>query len=187
LARRMATSAAWVGLPDAEVVARVLDGDGETFAVLVERYRRAFGQYASGVCGDPDVAADAMQEAFIRAFEALDTCRDPERFGAWFFRILTNQCHNHRTRRRVHQALETVTLTEPRSADDRLRDREIREAIAAALDELSPEQRDAFVLREIEGRAYAEMAELLDEREDTLRMRVHRARDAVRRRLEAIV
>jgi tRNA (guanine37-N1)-methyltransferase len=68
---------------------------------------------AAAVCGDPDVAADAMQEAFIRAFDALATCRRPDRFGAWFFQILRNQCLNHRTRRRRHEPLESVQAAGP--------------------------------------------------------------------------
>jgi RNA polymerase sigma-70 factor (ECF subfamily) len=183
----MELGAARRGLSDAEVVARVLNGDVERYAVLVERYRTAFGRYATAVCGDPDLAADAMQEAFIRAYDGLAGCREPARFGAWFFRILTNQCRNHRSRRRVHLPLEAVRAAAPERADDRVGAAEIRAAIAAALDRLVPEQREAFVLRHLDDRSYADMAQLLGEREDTLRMRVHRAREAVRQRLEGVL
>lgn len=166
------------------MVACVLQGDVESYAVLVERYRRAFGRYAAAVCGDPDLAADAMQEAFIRAYDALARCREPARFGAWFFRILTNQCRNHRDRRRDHLPLEAVRAPAPQRADDAVSVAEIRAAIADALDRLAPAQREAFVLRHLDDRSYGEMARLLGEREDTLRMRVHRAREAVRARLE---
>lgn len=174
------------GWSDGNVVRRVLAGDTDAFAVLVTRYREAFGRYAAAVCGDPDLAADAMQEAFIRAYDALESCRTPERFGAWFHRILTNQCRNHRDRRQPH-----ASLTEGRGAavateraDERVEQAAMRDAIGAALDELSAEQREAFVLRHVEGRSYPEMAALTGDREDTLRMRVHRAREAMQRRLE---
>jgi RNA polymerase sigma-70 factor (ECF subfamily) len=173
-------------LSDGEVVACVLGGDVDGFAILVERYRSAFGRYATAMCGDPDLAADAMQEAFIRAYDRLAACRVPARFGAWFFRILTNQCLNHRNRRRMHQPLETVQAVARERADDRLHAAETRSVIAAALDALAPEQRQAFVLRHVDDRSYGEMARLLGEREDTLRMRVHRARQAVRARLEEV-
>jgi RNA polymerase sigma-70 factor (ECF subfamily) len=175
------------GAPDGEVVRRVLGGDVEAFAGLVGRYREAFGRYAVAVCGDEDLAADAMQEAFIRAFQSLETCRNPDRFGAWFFRILTNQCRNHRRRWKVHEPLDGAVidgLAAGDTADRELKRAELRAAIDRAMDRLSAEQREAFVLRHVEGRSYGEMAELVDEREDVLRMRVHRAREQMQRFLE---
>jgi RNA polymerase sigma-70 factor (ECF subfamily) len=170
---------------DAVIVRQVLQGDREAFGVLVQRYRAAFGRCAVGLCGDPDLAADAMQESFIRAFDSLASCDHPDRFGAWFFRILRNQCHNHRTRRRVHISLDDVRSPAPTRTDARAEQADLRARLEAALGRLPPRQRDAFVLRHVEGRSYSEMAQLLGEREDRLRMRVHRARDAVRRELEA--
>ena len=172
---------------DAEAVGRVLEGDVEAYRVLVERYRTAYGRMAAALCGDADLAADAMQEAFIRAYDALATCERPDRFGAWFHRILRNQCTNHRTRRRQHAPLDAQQLASSHRTDDGLRRSELRAAIQAAIDALTPDQREAFVLRHVEGRPYGEMAALLDEREDALRMRVHRARDAVRRQLEGVL
>jgi RNA polymerase sigma-70 factor (ECF subfamily) len=171
---------------DGAVVRRVLDGDREAFGLLVERYRAAFGRFAAAFCGDEDLAADAMQEAFIRAYDALATCDRPDRFGAWFFRILRNQCHNHRTRRRPHVALQDVALAAPDRSDAVAERGEIRERVGRALREVSPEQREAFVLRHVMGWSYAEMAEQLGEREETMRMRVHRARDALRQKLEVL-
>ena len=136
---------------------------------------------------DVDVAADAMQEAFIRAFDALDTCNRPDRFGSWFFRILTNQCHNHRDRTRPHVSLDGVAVA---GADDPERDltgAEIRAAVDRALDGLSPDLRETFVLREIEGRPYSEIADLLETGEPALRKRVERARGLVRSALEELL
>lgn len=170
---------------DGELVARVLAGDVERFGQLVERCRVRFARYATALCGDPDVAADAMQEAFIRAFTSLKSCRDPENFQGWFFRILTNQCHNYRSRSHRQVSLDTVELSAPSGAEEPLRMSELRRAIATALDALTPEQREAFVLKHIDGRSYAEMAELLRVNEDALKMRVYRAREVLRRHLES--
>jgi RNA polymerase sigma-70 factor (ECF subfamily) len=170
---------------DAAIVERVLGGDAEAFGVLVTRYRTAYGRYAVGLCGDADLAADAMQEAFIRAYDGLATCEHPERFGAWFFRILRNQCHNHRTRRRPQVPLDGLNPVAPGAADDRLERTELRGQLEAALARLPDGQREALLLRHVRGLSYGEMADLLGEREDRLRMRVHRARDAMRRALEA--
>lgn len=173
-------------LSDRDAVCRVLDGDPECFGVLVERYRLEFGRVATALCGDPDLAADAMQDAFIRAYDALGSCQNPDRFGSWFFRILVNQCHNSRARQRRFEGIEAV---EARSDADPARDAEraeLRRALARGLDVLTAEQREAFVMKQIDGRSYAEMAELLDTGVDALKMRVYRARDLLRTELERV-
>ncbi|MCZ6916989.1 MAG: RNA polymerase sigma factor [Gemmatimonadetes bacterium] len=91
-------------------------------------YRSQLAQYAVSLCGDSDAAADAMQESFVRAFNSLASCRDPARFRSWFMRILTNQCHNQRTRTRTYVALDDVDAAANESADARLTSSEIGRA-----------------------------------------------------------
>jgi RNA polymerase sigma-70 factor (ECF subfamily) len=165
---------------DGAVVRQVLAGDVEQYRLLVERYRAEFGRYAVAAVGDRDVAQDAMQEAFIRAFRSLGSCRNPDRFGAWFFRILTNQCRNAVARRRETAVLEAVDPPGGERADAALDREELGARLEAALGRLTPEQREAFVMKHVEGRSYEEMAELLGVGPDALKMRVHRARDALR-------
>lgn len=174
-------------LPDQTLVQHVLSGNVEYYAVLVERYRTQLARYAVSLCGDSDVAADAMQESFVRAFNSLASCRDPAKFRSWFTRILTNQCHNMRTRTRTHVALDDVDAAASEGADAHLTSSEIGHAIERALDALTPEQREAFVLKHIEGYSYAEMAELLDSAVDALKMRVYRAREIVKEQLQDFV
>ncbi len=168
---------------DSDLVRRVLAGEVELFGVLVERYRAEFARYATALVGDPDSAADAMQEAFMRAWRSLASCRDPRRVKAWFFRILTNQCHDYRARRPREASLEGDPPARERS-DAGLTRTELRAAIERALARLTPEQREAFVLRHVEEKSYEEMAELLGAGVDALKMRVYRARDALRQQLE---
>lgn len=172
-------------LPDGAAVRAVLAGDVERFGILVERYRVEYGRIASALVGDPDAGADALQEAFIRAFQSLASCRDPERFRGWFYRILVNQCHDLRRRRSPTVPVDDIA---PPAAKDRsdatAEDAELALALTRALERLTPEQREAFVLKEIDGRSYLEMAELLGTGVDALKMRVHRARDALRTHLE---
>jgi RNA polymerase sigma-70 factor (ECF subfamily) len=165
---------------DGTIVRRVLDGDVEQYRFLVERYRAQFGRYALAVVGDRDAAQDAMQEAFIRAFDALASCRKPDRFGAWFFRILANQCRNAVARRRDVVELEAVDPPGGERADEALDRGELAATLEAALARLTPEQREAFVMKHVDGRSYEEMAELLGVGEDALKMRVYRARDTLR-------
>ncbi len=127
-----------------------------------------------------------MQEAFIRAYDSLATCRDPSRFKAWFFRILTNQCHNARDRRRRHAPLDD-TVPGGSATDRRAEQADLSRLVAAALEKLTEEQRTAFVMKHIDERSYQEMAELLGEGVDALKMRVYRARDAIRKELEQVL
>jgi RNA polymerase sigma-70 factor (ECF subfamily) len=172
---------------DAQLVAQVLGGDDAAYGTLVERYRSDFARYATGLCGDSDLAADAMQEAFIKAYDGLASCRQPSRFKAWFFRILTNRCHNMRDRRRVHSTLEDVPVESSQRADDTLREGEIQLMVQQALDVLTPEQREAFVLKHVDGYSYAEISNMLGEGVDALKMRVYRARDVVKKQLERLL
>jgi RNA polymerase sigma-70 factor (ECF subfamily) len=80
--------------------------------------------------------------------------------------------------------LDDIVVTAADRADAGVSDEELREAIDAALGQLTPEQREAFVLKHVDGRSYAEIADLLGVGEDALKMRVHRARDALKKLLE---
>ncbi len=170
---------------DGTVVRRVLDGEIELYRILVERYRARFGRHAVALVGDRDAAADAMQEAFIRAYDSLDRCRDPDRFGSWFFRILTNQCHDTRDRIRPHADVAELDPPSGEATDAELERSELGRMIDVALDELTPEQREAFVMKHVDGHSYEEMAEITGVGVDALKMRVHRARDTLREKLGA--
>ncbi len=165
----------------------VLSGDVEAYRILVERYRRAYGRYAVALLRDPDAAADAVQEAFIRAYEGLASCREPDRFGAWFFRILQNQCRNALARRKETVDVAGVELPGRDRTDGGAERTELAEALEVALAALTPEQREAFVLKHVEGRSYEEMAGMLGVGVDALKMRVHRARDALREKLGGVL
>ena len=171
---------------DGAAVRRVLSGDVEAYRILVERYRAEFARYAQAAVGDRDAAQDAMQEAFIRAYDALSTCREPDRFGAWFFRILTNQCRNAVARRKARVPLDDVDPAGTDRADATVERGELAEALDAALARLTAEQREAFVMKHVEGRSYEEMSGLLGVGVDALKMRVHRARDAMRAMMGAM-
>ena len=169
-------------LTDGELVGLVLAGEVERFGELVERYRTEFGRLARSLVGDPDTADDALQDAFISAYKNLGRCRDPERFRVWFYRIVANRCHDAR-RRRPMVSLDDVDPPSPERADARLDGSELKRRLEQAMEALTPEQREVFVMKEVEGKSYQEMEMLLDLRIDALRMRVHRAREVLRQQL----
>lgn len=172
---------------DAQVVRDVLDGDRDAYRLLVRRYGDALHGHALRMAGSPDDAAELVQRAFVKGFKKLHTCRDADRVGAWLFRILANLCKDHvRSPRRRDIPLGKLESALPSEADPAsdAADAEIRARVWDALDALTPEQREAFVLKHVEGRSYEEIAAVMDLSVASLKMRVHRAREALRGLLE---
>src|SRR6478736_4261482 len=84
---------------DAALVLRVLQGEVNAYGALVSRYRDKYARYAVHMLGNREDAEEALQDAFTRAYRSLARCEDPERFGAWLFRILVNRCRTLGARR----------------------------------------------------------------------------------------
>ncbi len=172
---------------DGEVVSRVLNGDRDAFRLLVRRHQDMLFAHALRMTGQGDVAADVVQASLIKAYTRLDRCRNPEKFGGWAFRIVANQCKDYlknvRRRNVDLDSVEPVAAEEDDPSDD-LERSELRRRLDAALATLPADQREAFVMKHEEGRSYEEMAELLAVSVGALKMRVHRAREALVERLE---
>ena len=163
---------------DGVLVRWVLEGDTEAFAGLVARHRGRGGRFAAAMLGDPGDAEEALQDAFVRAFRSLRTCREPERFGAWFLRILVNRCRTRGAMRRRSAALFVQDdFAMERAAAPSGGDPEWREEIARAVARLDAMQREAFLLKHVEGLEYEEMSRLTKTRIPALKMRVKRACD----------
>lgn len=167
---------------DAELIRRILDGDPDPYAVLVQRYQERLFRHALGMVQDRDAAADLVQDALIRAYRHLSTCQTPERFDAWVFQILRNGCRDYlKAPRRRTVAVEDVDLAAPRSSgpDYAAEQADTGRAIARALAALPEAQREAFLLKHVEDLSYEEMAERLGAGVGALKMRVMRAREAL--------
>lgn len=167
------------GAGDAELVSRVLGGDPSAFAGLVARYRDRLGRYAVRMLGNRADAEDALQETFVRAYRSLGRCTDADRFGAWVFGILVNRCRTlgaQRARRERLQVADDAAVLRAASQDDPIGRQALREAITAALAQLAPLLREAFLLRFVEELSYDEMADVTGASVPALKMRVLRAR-----------
>ena len=169
---------------DGDIVRAVLAGDRERYAQLVERYRDRYARYATRMVGSADAAEDVLQDAFVRAYDQLAQCKDPDKFVGWFFLILRNRCfaERHRSRSAVSlEAAEGVAAVE--RSDGGAETAERHRALQLALLELTPEQREVFVLKHFEGLSYGEIAERLSTSVASLKMRMHRAYDKLREEL----
>jgi len=172
--------------PDAEVVARVLGGDREAFGLVIRRYEAGLVRFAARMLGSRDAAADAVAESFVRAYRHLATCRDPSRLRTWLYRIVANRCKSHLVRRPIAELSldDAPPVADPADTELALERAEQLAQVARALAVLSAEKREAFVLKHVEGLSYEEMAAVTGERIPTLKMRVHRAREALLKALE---
>jgi RNA polymerase sigma-70 factor (ECF subfamily) len=167
---------------DAAIVARVLRGNAEAFRELVDRYRDQYARYALHMLGNREDAEEALQDAFTRAYRSLARCEDPERFGAWLFRILVNRCRTAGTRRgRRARTFVTDDAALLGASEEHPEDRAAwREEIDRALQQLRSEQREAFLLKYVEELGYDEMSRMTGVGVSALKMRVMRACERLR-------
>jgi RNA polymerase sigma-70 factor (ECF subfamily) len=163
-------------------------GDPHAFGVIVSDHYRVLLAQAERRLGNRIDAEDAVQETFERAFRAV--CRFGQtgefRLGAWLSRILTNVCNDHGGRAAAERGLsDRVELRDVDAGDafEHVSDPVVLRAVHDAIDALPSSQRDTFVLKEVDGLSYPQVADRLEISEDNARARVHRARTALQRSL----
>lgn len=147
-------------IPDEDLVRAVLSGDRQAFAPLVERHQRAAVACAFALTQDWAASEDLAQDAFVRAFERLDTCRKASQFKAWLLAIVRHMALNHLRSARRHRSEVLVDQTPgatvaPVLPDDRAHD---RATLLRALQTLSPIQRQVLLLADLEHLAHADIA-----------------------------
>lgn len=173
-----------------DLVRRCRRGAPTAFEPLVRGHEARALAVAEALLGDADDAADAVQEAFVRAFRNLKTLREGSPFGPWFRTILRNLCRDRlrgADRRRVEWTPETMDRqgwTEPDGAAGLERE-ELAGAVRSALARLPAEHREILVLKEMEEMRYAEIAAALEIPRGTVASRLHHARAALRKALAA--
>ena len=179
-----------------ELVRRCRNGDASAYEPLVRSHEGWALSYAGAMLGSDEDAADAVQDAFVRAYRNLDGLEAGRPFGPWFRAILRNRCldelRSARSRREVSRGggREDGRWTrggrgarEP-DAPMRVEREELGRIVRSALEELSPEKRTALVLREMEEMSYEEIAEQMGLSTGTVSSRLHHARRELRSVLE---
>jgi RNA polymerase sigma-70 factor, ECF subfamily len=169
---------------DQLIIQRVLAGNRDAFKTLIQRYTDPLYRHALCMTGSPDVAEDILQLSFIKAYQHLAEVRG--RFDAWVFRIVANGCKDWlKNIRRSHLSYDEDDQPSGYATPDEELDRtELRSDLDRALATLPASLREAFVMKHVEGRSYEEMADLLGTTVGALKMRVHRAREALQALLE---
>lgn len=165
---------------DAQLVARVLNGEEAAYASLVRRHQDLLYRHARGMGLDHDTSLDLIQDAFVRAFDRLEDCRDGAHYRSWLFRICRNLCLDElRDVRRLCVPMSSIEhadeLEDPATAVD-----ETTLTLRAALERLPRAMREAFLLKHDSGYTYEEVAVITESSPSAVKMRVHRARSALR-------
>jgi RNA polymerase sigma-70 factor, ECF subfamily len=169
---------------DPAIPLRARSGDAAAFAELVEFFHVRCLRYARYMLGDDEDAEEAVQDTFVRVYDHIGQFRPDARFEPWLFRILANRCRTARERRRRRESLVVTGELPAVAAENSGASADLIEEVEAALDELPAEQREAFLLRHVEDLSYEDMAVITGVRLSALRMRVKRACDTLRDRLQ---
>lgn len=169
-----------------QLVERCLAGDSEAFSPIVHRYGAGLFAFCARMVGRA-VGEELAQETLARAYANLGTFRHDTGLKRWLYRIALNLCRDHLKSGKAKEgpcgslegALEPVAA-EP-GPEERLRGREAVAALQRAIERLAPKYREAFVLKHIENLSYEEMREIVEMPVPALKVRVHRAREMIKR------
>jgi RNA polymerase sigma-70 factor, ECF subfamily len=195
----VADTPTWVRLSDQEVVLQARAGREAAYRELIRRYERPIFALLFRMVRDRELAEDLAQETFIKALNAIESYRPEFKFSSWIFKIANNAAIDHLRRRELDtlsldgsphaatpEAMQATALqigARQESPLDTVEAKELGGAIEAAIGRLRPEYRSCILLRHVEGRAYEEIAEILDLPLGTVKTYIHRARNELRQTL----
>lgn len=171
---------------DADLIARVQDGQSAAFAEIIERYKDSLVGYLIRLLGNRERAEDLAQEAFLRLYQRSGSYREQGQLKAYLFRIATNQLKSEERRTfrwdRIRSLLGSNNGAPP-AQERALLQEELRAKTLQAISRLPLRYRSPLVLYEIEGWSYRGISEALGCSEGTVKSRIHRARGLLRRSL----
>lgn len=179
-------------MTDEEVIGRVRAGDTALFEVIMRRYNQRLFRVTRSILGDDDEAQDVTQEAYVRAYMHLDQFEGRAQFSTWLTKIAVHEALARlRARKRLvdidgmsASAEDAMNLeSKTPSPEQDVLNKTIRIVVETAVDGLPETYRSVFMLREVEGLSTSETADCLDLTEETVKVRLHRARSLLRKRI----
>ena len=178
------------------LIKRAIDGDESAYKQLLENYRGAIYNLIYRMVHNREETEDLVQEAFMKAFKALPTFNEEYAFSTWLYKIAVNNCIDHMRKKR----LKTFSLNKPLQSKDGELDREFPDTsmspdkdilsdeksrlIEAAIQELPENYKTAIILRHAEEKSYEEIAQILDIPLGTVKARIFRAREMLKKKLK---
>jgi RNA polymerase sigma-70 factor (ECF subfamily) len=183
---------------DERLVELALEANEEAFEFLVKRYQRRLTAFLSQLVGDVELAKELTQEAFIRAWSALERYDSTYRFSTWLFRIGHNLGIDHLRRRRLKTVpiiredregaeVEVVLFDHAKDPLGHLRNSELSGALREAIEALRPEYRELVLLRHFGGLSYQEIADLGSMPLGTVKNKLFRAHSVLRKELASFL
>jgi RNA polymerase sigma-70 factor (ECF subfamily) len=172
---------------DDELIAAAANGRGEAFGVLVERYERAVYHLAVRTLRDGEEAKDATQEAFFKAFRALNTFRSGAKFSTWIFTIVYRVCCDRLARRKRFSGDELPDRADPAAGpQEQAESADEARRLRAAIDALPEKYRTVITLFHLQNKQYEEIAQVLDLPLGTVKTHLFRAKEQLRKALEDV-
>ena len=171
-------------MDELRAIAQAKKGDADAFAFLVETYETSVYRLALRMCGNAHDAEEVAQEAFVAAWKGLPAFRGESKFSSWLYQLTTNAAIDFLRREKRHRAAvpmedepEPATPDTPQQA---MEESEVRQALQQALDTLTPEHREIFLLRQMRQLSYEEIGRLLGLESGTVKSRLSRAKKQLR-------
>ena len=189
-------------LGERRLIRRLRDRDERAFREVVETYGNQVYNLTFRMLGDAAEAEDVAQEVFITVFKAIDTFRGDAKLSTWLYRIAANHCKNrikYLARRRDRQreayldelggaqggaAARVAGSPPPAAPDSQLAGAQLERIVQQTIAELDDDQRLLIILRDVEELSYGEICEITSLPEGTVKSRLHRARMALRRKMQ---
>ena len=175
---------------DADLIQRAARGGVEAYNLLISRWEKRVYNYLLRITGNREDALDLTQDVFLKAYQNLRKLDDPARFAPWLYRIAHNEAYSMFRKRRPETDIDEL---EPESTDRSILvggssvfPMELGLAVASALERLSPEQREAVVLKIYQGFKFEEMADILGCPISTVKSRLYSALDLLKLELAPI-
>lgn len=175
---------------DDVIVSRVLVGDKSAYELIMRKYNPRLSRIVRGYLSDGDDIEDVIQEAYVRAYEALPRFERRSSFSTWLIRITINEALARVKRRKRHMALAEGSSDEHQEAEEILQNREtplgtlmnaeLKEILEKAVGDLPEKYRSVFLMREIEGMSIAETSESLEISQSNVKVRLNRAKEMLR-------
>lgn len=171
-------------MDELRAIARAKKGDAEAFSALVETYETSVYRLALRMCGNAHDAEEVTQEAFLAAWKGLPAFRGESKFSSWLYQLTSNAAIDFLRREKRHRGAtpieEEVDLAAPGTPQQAAEEAELREALQQALDALTPEHRQIFLLRQMQQMSYEEIGRLLGLESGTVKSRLSRAKKQLR-------
>lgn len=174
-------------MDELRTVARAKQGDADAFALLVQTYETSVYRLALRMCGNAHDAEEVAQEAFMAAWKGLPSFRGESKFSSWLYQLTTNEAINFLRKEKRHRAATPLEdELEPATGDtaqQAVETKELQQALQQALDALTPEHRQIFLLRQMRQLSYDEIGRLLGLESGTVKSRLNRAKKQLRQNL----